>query len=301
MICGLIYQDKKEQATKIMCPALGRNRSLIRTLKLTQESIRRAVERVQITTYTGRLLILQCDVRLAAIHFFACLFLSKSGTSLDAIIGKMKGMVIRSVSKDQSSKRIIRYTFSLRLFGRPRSGAKQDVQVHYDFQDTGRDARIRSRQEIFDPHVRLPNERARYGNDGRHCWSRWDIHADGRQQEADIILFNTCAIRENAEDKVFGEIGHLKPLKTENPNLILGVCGCMSQEESVVNRILQKHAFVDLIFGTHNIHRLPAFSERSDYRQGNGRGSVVQGRRHHRKFAEKAGRDESLGQYYVRL
>lgn len=77
------------------------------------------------------------------------------------------------------------------------------------------------------------------------------------KMEADVILLNTCAIRENAEDKVFGEIGHLKSLKLEKPSLILGVCGCMSQEESVVNRILQKHAFVDLIFGTHNIHRLP--------------------------------------------
>src|SRR5699024_3015071 len=56
--------------------------------------------------------------------------------------------------------------------------------------------------------------------------------------EADIILLNTCAIRENAENKVFGEIGHLKPLKLEKPDLILGVCGCMSQQESVVNRIM---------------------------------------------------------------
>ncbi|WLR46883.1 tRNA (N6-isopentenyl adenosine(37)-C2)-methylthiotransferase MiaB [Halobacillus litoralis] len=76
-------------------------------------------------------------------------------------------------------------------------------------------------------------------------------------KEADIILLNTCAIRENAENKVFGEIGHLKPLKMENPNLIIGICGCMSQEESVVNRILKKHPFIDLIFGTHNIHRIP--------------------------------------------
>ncbi|ALP34960.1 tRNA-2-methylthio-N(6)-dimethylallyladenosine synthase MiaB [Paenibacillus sp. IHB B 3084] len=77
------------------------------------------------------------------------------------------------------------------------------------------------------------------------------------RKEADIILLNTCAIRENAEDKVFGELGHLKHLKTEKPGMLLGVCGCMSQEESVVNRILQKHGFVDMIFGTHNIHRLP--------------------------------------------
>src|SRR5690625_3825870 len=59
------------------------------------------------------------------------------------------------------------------------------------------------------------------------------------QEEADIILLNTCAIRENAENRVFGEIGHLKALKRENPNLILGVCGCMSQQETVVNRILE--------------------------------------------------------------
>ncbi|SDB89310.1 tRNA-i(6)A37 thiotransferase enzyme MiaB [Pelagirhabdus alkalitolerans] len=77
-------------------------------------------------------------------------------------------------------------------------------------------------------------------------------------KEADIILLNTCAIRENAENKVFGELGHMKSLKVENPDLILGVCGCMSQEESVVNRILKKHPFVDMIFGTHNIHRLPS-------------------------------------------
>ncbi|RYM05638.1 tRNA (N6-isopentenyl adenosine(37)-C2)-methylthiotransferase MiaB [Sporolactobacillus sp. THM7-7] len=77
------------------------------------------------------------------------------------------------------------------------------------------------------------------------------------ERNADVILINTCAIRENAENKVFGEIGHLKPLKRENPNLILGICGCMAQEEAVVNRILQKHPQVDLIFGTHNIHRLP--------------------------------------------
>ncbi|MED0773137.1 tRNA (N6-isopentenyl adenosine(37)-C2)-methylthiotransferase MiaB [Bacillus siamensis] len=75
--------------------------------------------------------------------------------------------------------------------------------------------------------------------------------------DANVILLNTCAIRENAENKVFGELGHLKALKKNNPDLILGVCGCMSQEESVVNRILKKHPFVDMIFGTHNIHRLP--------------------------------------------
>lgn len=75
--------------------------------------------------------------------------------------------------------------------------------------------------------------------------------------DANIILLNTCAIRENAENKVFGELGHLKPLKVRNPDVLIGVCGCMSQEESVVNKILQTYDQVDMIFGTHNIHRLP--------------------------------------------
>ncbi|WP_078380828.1 tRNA (N6-isopentenyl adenosine(37)-C2)-methylthiotransferase MiaB [Sutcliffiella halmapala] len=75
--------------------------------------------------------------------------------------------------------------------------------------------------------------------------------------DADVILLNTCAIRENAENKVFGELGHLKTLKKTRPNLLIGVCGCMSQEESVVNKILKTYQQVDMIFGTHNIHRLP--------------------------------------------
>lgn len=79
--------------------------------------------------------------------------------------------------------------------------------------------------------------------------------------QADLILLNTCAIREHAEDRVFGEIGHLKILKQKNPDLIIGVCGCMVQQDEVVSRILQTYHQVDLIFGTHNIHQLPQFLE----------------------------------------
>lgn len=75
--------------------------------------------------------------------------------------------------------------------------------------------------------------------------------------EADFILFNTCAVRENAEDKVFGEIGRLRPLKTRNPELVLGLCGCMAQEKGVQKMVLEKFPWVDVVFGTHNIHRLP--------------------------------------------
>lgn len=81
--------------------------------------------------------------------------------------------------------------------------------------------------------------------------------ATSNEEEADVIIYNTCAIRENAEDKVFGDIGRLKRLKMENPDIVIGICGCMSQEEAVVNKILKSYHQVDLIFGTHNIHRLP--------------------------------------------
>lgn len=76
-------------------------------------------------------------------------------------------------------------------------------------------------------------------------------------EDADIILLNTCAIRENAHNKVFGMIGRIKHLKEEKPHVIAGICGCMAQEEVVVEEIEQKYKWLDLVFGTHNIHRLP--------------------------------------------
>ncbi len=75
--------------------------------------------------------------------------------------------------------------------------------------------------------------------------------------DADVVLLNTCAIRENAENRVFGELGHLKGMKRENPEMLIGVCGCMTQQENIVNKILQEQQHVDMVFGTHNIHRLP--------------------------------------------
>lgn len=76
------------------------------------------------------------------------------------------------------------------------------------------------------------------------------------ETEADVILINTCAIRENAENRVFGEIGRLKSLKRHHPDLLLVLCGCMPQEERVVQIVMEKHPQVDIIFGTHNIHKL---------------------------------------------
>ena len=77
--------------------------------------------------------------------------------------------------------------------------------------------------------------------------------------DADLILFNTCAIREHAEDRVFGNVGALKVRKEANPNLIIALCGCMMQQERVSERIKNSFSFVDLVFGTHVIHKLPEF------------------------------------------
>lgn len=75
--------------------------------------------------------------------------------------------------------------------------------------------------------------------------------------EADIVVLNTCAIRENAHDKVFGYLGRCKHLKKEKPELIIAIGGCMSQEENVVKEIMERHPYVDIVFGTHNINELP--------------------------------------------
>lgn len=76
-------------------------------------------------------------------------------------------------------------------------------------------------------------------------------------ENADLILFNTCAIREHAEDRVFGNVGALKKLKAENPNLIIALCGCMMQQEHISEKIKKSYPFVNLVFGTHVVHRLP--------------------------------------------
>ena len=78
---------------------------------------------------------------------------------------------------------------------------------------------------------------------------------------ADIILLNTCAIRENAHNKMFGFLGRVKHLKEERPDIICGICGCMAQEESVVDDIKNKYKWVDIVFGTHNLHKLPNILE----------------------------------------
>lgn len=78
------------------------------------------------------------------------------------------------------------------------------------------------------------------------------------KDEADIIIYNTCAVRENAELKVFGNLGALKHRKSKNPDLIIGVCGCMMQQEANADEIRRKYKHVDLVFGTHSLYYFPS-------------------------------------------
>ncbi len=79
------------------------------------------------------------------------------------------------------------------------------------------------------------------------------------ESDADLVLINTCAIRDNAEQKIWGTLGRLKKYKQSNPEFMMGVCGCMPQEENVFNNIMNKYPYVDLVFGTHNIYKLPEY------------------------------------------
>ncbi|MCI9576461.1 MAG: tRNA (N6-isopentenyl adenosine(37)-C2)-methylthiotransferase MiaB [Clostridiales bacterium] len=82
------------------------------------------------------------------------------------------------------------------------------------------------------------------------------------ETQADLILFNTCAVRENAEYRVYGNVGNLKNIKREKPSLIIAVCGCMMEQEHVAEKIRQSYPYVNLVFGTHVIHRLPQLLHR---------------------------------------
>ena len=81
------------------------------------------------------------------------------------------------------------------------------------------------------------------------------------QENADILLINTCSVRENADNRFFGLLGRLKHIKIQRPDVIIGVCGCMMQQEHIVEQIRDKHAWVDIIFGTHNIDAIPDLIE----------------------------------------
>ncbi|QJA08513.1 tRNA (N6-isopentenyl adenosine(37)-C2)-methylthiotransferase MiaB [Romboutsia sp. CE17] len=112
--------------------------------------------------------------------------------------------------------------------------------------------------------------------------------------ECDLIIYNTCAVRENAELKVFGNLGHLKLAKRKNPDLKIAVCGCMMQQPHVVKEIKSKYKHVDLVFGTHNLYKFPELLTKSMESENilvdvwDVDGEVVEGLKSNRKFELKA-------------
>lgn len=82
------------------------------------------------------------------------------------------------------------------------------------------------------------------------------------RDEASIIIFNTCCVRENAENRVYGNLGELKKVKKRNPNLVIAICGCMMQQEGMADKILKTFPYVDIIFGTHNAYKFPEYLNR---------------------------------------
>ena len=85
-------------------------------------------------------------------------------------------------------------------------------------------------------------------------------------EDSDVVILNTCAIRENAHDKMFGFLGRCKHLKETKKDLIIGICGCMAQETSVCEEIIKKHPFVNIVFGTHNINELEELLLKNDHK-----------------------------------
>ena len=77
--------------------------------------------------------------------------------------------------------------------------------------------------------------------------------SETESEDADFVIFNTCTVRDNANQRVYGRLGALKPYKKKNPHMKIGLCGCMTQEPSVIDKLKKSYSFVDLIFGTHNI------------------------------------------------
>lgn len=97
-------------------------------------------------------------------------------------------------------------------------------------------------------------------NDSERLWGMLSEmgYGEGKSsEESDVIIFNTCCVRENAEEKVYGHLGALKKQKMDNQEKIIAICGCMMQQGHVVEHIKKKYRHVDIVFGTHNLYRFP--------------------------------------------
>ncbi len=112
--------------------------------------------------------------------------------------------------------------------------------------------------------------------------------------EADLIIFNTCAVRENAELKVYGKVGALKHEKRRRPHIKIGLCGCMMQQEGVADSIKKRYPHVDMIFGTHALYRLPEilwniYDGKRVFETENEDGRIAEGIPSKREFSYKSG------------
>lgn len=154
------------------------------------------------------------------------------------------------------------------------------MDIEKYFKPNLKKARKRSRHAIEEVTFNLPERYKNLGNNRTYLIQSYGCQANEADSEtmagileligftkaqseldSDMIIINTCAIREHAENRIWGELGRLKAQKRRNPDLILALAGCMAQEEYVVNRILKTYQHVDIVFGTHNIHRLPEYVE----------------------------------------
>ena len=139
-----------------------------------------------------------------------------------------------------------------------------------------KEASIRSKERVEKEQYQLPGEDRELGKNKTYFLKTYGCQMNEHDSEniqamleemgfkeaedyeqADLILLNTCSIREHAHNKAFGMLGRLKHLKQEKPDIIIGLCGCMAQEEGVIQEILTRYPQVNFVFGTHNLHRLP--------------------------------------------
>jgi tRNA-2-methylthio-N6-dimethylallyladenosine synthase len=101
----------------------------------------------------------------------------------------------------------------------------------------------------------VPDERVRLGQDGRRARRHRGIVKTDTPEDADIILFNTCSVREKAQEKVFHDLGRVRHAEAANPDLVIGVGGCVASQEGAA--IVARAPYVDVVFGPQTLHRLP--------------------------------------------
>ena len=117
------------------------------------------------------------------------------------------------------------------------------------------------RPDLPGAHVRLPDERPRLRAARRASWSPPATPAPPTAEPADVVVLNTCAVRENADNRLYGNLGHLAPVKASRPGMQIAVGGCLAQKDR--GEITRRAPWVDVVFGTHNLGSLPALLERA--------------------------------------